>query len=585
MLARTVLASIAVVSAIASCRSSGDRASADEISTPSELEYVLRVSKVPAPRVAIELDCAGSSDGVAHFGLSEDSGGVIDVGAWIEELRATGANGRALAVDHPDRSRWIVHASANERIHLAYAIGANARRMDPDPRVHYGPIVDRELVHLLGSLALLSPEHLEDRERSIAWRWEGLDATGWTACGVRGPGAGPFRVRARPEELRNAPFVAGEIDVRTIDVHGAPLHVAVARAGTSFDPDAFAKLATRVVELERGFFEDWRSDGFLISVVSIGDPGATGAHAQSIGGTGLVDSFALYLQAGTKLDDPSPGMTIPALLAHELFHAWNGAKLAFDETPQTSYWFSEGFTEFFARRLQHRGGFLDDEAYVASLNRSIAEYFQSPALHAPAAEIRERFFTDRTAGAHPYRRGDVIAFVIDQELRKRSAGTQTLDDWMRDLVLRGTRGERISPVRFYALLAERSDTAFAERVRACAEDGAVMELPRELASPCHAVELVPLPTYELGFDVEASRASGRVAGVRDGSAAHVAGLRNGQRIAGFSISGQDVSTPVRATVIEAGVKRELEWLPHGAPITIPQIVRRDHATSAGCSGL
>jgi predicted metalloprotease with PDZ domain len=565
--------SIATLAGVALACHADARTALDLPTRPPELEYVLRVVPEPALHLDVELRCAGDADGETVFSLAEDSGGVPDVGSWVEGLSARGTKGAELAVERGARARWTVKHAPGERVALAYSIAANERQTSSEPRVHYGPIVGHDLVHLLGDLALFVPERPSEAKSRIALRWEGLDALGWTAVGVRGPGA-RIEVETTPRRFRNAPFAAGRLRVHERTVHGRPIHVSIAEGALAGDDDRFTDLAARVVEMQRAFFDDWEYPGFLISVVPIG---VADGRSTSLGGTGLTDSFALYLGAGTRLDDPRPGMSLAQLLSHEMFHHWNGQLFHLDESPQTSFWLSEGFTDFFARRLEHRSRLISDAEYLQRLNRSLEEYFTSPFVRATAVEIRERFFVDRDAAAHPYRRGDVIAMRIDHELRKRSAGTQCLDDLMRDLVLRGTRGESISPARFYELVAERVGPGGAElaaHLRAVAEEGALLELPSDLFSPCFALEPAEHRRYELGFDLEATMSAKEIRGVREGSRAHSAGLRDGQKLAGLSLEGRRPDVPIQLLIVDAGAQKKLEWLPQGEPLPGWKLVKR-----------
>ncbi len=543
----------------------------------ADFDYVLRVSTEPALHLEVHLECNGDRDGETTFSLSEDSGGVRDVGSWIDGLTVRGAQGKELELKHPSGSRWTLTHAPGERLTLDYSIAANERQLDQDPRVHYGPIVNSSVVHLLGDLALLLPESaLDETPRRCALRWEGLDALGWNAVSVRGPGAS-VEMEAKPGHFRNAPFAAGRVRVHKRTIHGQPIFVSIAEGALEGDDDRSTDLASRVIETQRAFFDDWNYPGFLISVVPVG---SVDQRSSSLGGTGLSDSFALYLAAGSRMDDARSGMSLATLLSHEMFHHWNGQLFHVDETPQTSFWLSEGFTDFFARRLEHRSHLITDAEYVERLNRSLEQYYGSPRIGASAVEIREHFFFDREYADHPYRRGDAIAMRIDHELRKRSAGTQCLDDLMRDLVLRGTRGERISPARFYELLEQRVGPEVTAHVRAVAEDGARLELPSDLFSPCLALEPAEIPRYDLGFDLEATMKEKVLRGVREGSRAHAAGLRDGQKLAGFSMQNRRTDVPIKLQILEDGKPKSVEWLPQGEPSPGYRLLRKSDVDCA-----
>lgn len=552
------------------------------IATPAaDFELSVRVVREPSLHLDLRLDCAGDADGETTFSLSEDSGGVLELGSWIEKLAARDRGGHELELKHEGGARWSVKHSPKERMTLSWSIGENERQLSPDPRVHYAPVVNHDLVHLLGGLAFLMPESaLFDRAaKHIALRWEGLEELGWSAVSVRGPAGSGERVEfdLSPSDFRNAPFAAGKLRLHKRTIHGEPLYVSLADGALPGDDDRFVDLAAKIVEAQRAFFDDWKYPGFLISVVPVGAPGSPGG---SVGGTGLSDSFALFLNHGMRLDSPTAGMSVASLLSHEMFHHWNGQVFQMHESPQTSFWFSEGFTEFFARRIELRAHLIDEAQYIERLNRSLAQYYASDTRSANALQIRERFFTDRDYADQPYRRGDAIAMRIDQELRKRSAGTQCLDDLMRDLVLRGTRGEQVSPARFYELVAEKGGKELADHVRAVAEQGTLLELPDGLFEPCLTLERTPVPLYELGFDFEKSIEAKEVRGVREGSRAHQAGLREGMKLASLSMGERSTDRPIKIEVMDGGKRRALEWLPHGESTPGYRLTRKPNGDCA-----
>ncbi|PYQ96414.1 MAG: hypothetical protein DMF97_15420, partial [Acidobacteria bacterium] len=66
-------------------------------------------------------------------------------------------------------------------------------------------------------------------------------------------------------------------------------------------------------------------------------------------------------------------------------------------------------------------------------------------------------------------------------------------------------------------------------------------------SGCARRSLVDVPTFDLGFDLAASRAAGKVTGIRADSAAYAAGLRDGQILTGrISVSNNEGRSEKRA---------------------------------------
>ena len=80
-----------------------------------------------------------------------------------------------------------------------------------------------------------------------------------------------------------------------------------------------------------------------------------------------------------------------------------------------------------------------------------------------------------------------------------------------------------------------------------------------------------IPPFELGFDREALVSQHIVSGVKAGSAAFQAGLRDGQQVTGTSVYSNDVSKPVKLTVRTDDGRKTIEYYPRGPSLgQVPQ---------------
>ncbi len=122
------------------------------------------------------------------------------------------------------------------------------------------------------------------------------------------------------------------------------------------------------------------------------------------------------------------------LLAHEMFHEWNGHEIRLAQPERLGYWFSEGFSDFCARGLLLRAELVTEDEYVELWNRRLSEYAKNPQRNAPASRIEEAFWSDANVGSLPYQRGDLVALLVDRAIASRSGGQRSLDDLMRALV-------------------------------------------------------------------------------------------------------------------------------------------------------
>ncbi len=150
------------------------------------------------------------------------------------------------------------------------------------------------------------------------------------------------------------------------------------------------------------------------------------------------------------------------------------------------------------------------------------------------------------ASANPYIRGRVIALWLDGEIRKESDGKKSLDDVTFAMVHEADR-----PLT-EARIIETIDRFLAADVRGSLEHlvsgGALPEFNTYPVGPCVTVSVDQVPTFDLGFDFEASKAAGKIVGVRDGGPAFQAGLRNGEQLLNKSVSHDQPDKLARFTV-------------------------------------
>ncbi|HEY6137538.1 MAG TPA: hypothetical protein VI670_07215 [Thermoanaerobaculia bacterium] len=133
------------------------------------------------------------------------------------------------------------------------------------------------------------------------------------------------------------------------------------------------------------------------------------------GGESFHDSFAL------TVDDPADAPAWANLIAHEVFHFWNGWRLRGADYA-SSQWFQEGFTEYEANRATG----LDKLAKHVENYRRLAQSLEDGTRKGPPL----------------YSAGALVAFAWDVMIRDATGGKRTLDDFWRALWLRTDGGRR-----------------------------------------------------------------------------------------------------------------------------------------------
>lgn len=551
-------------------RAGGD-AAGFELPADVELLYTLELVGSPFATARITVTTRGTPEGATVFALAERWDGIRRFEDEVHGVTVRDGSGEPLPVEHDGVRRWTVEHDPGEPLSLSYYLVSTIHTLTSDSDTYYRPIIRADLFHMIGNVGLIYPEYLDTVEpRRIEMRWEGFREAGWKAVSSFSADPERFQVEEVLDDFRHALFLAGDLRIHERKVKGRPVVIAMAGSEWGFTDREFTDLAVRIIETERSFFDDFDYPYFLITLIPIGkrEP-----NSFWTGGTGLTQSFALFLPAGLGLEEGTEeAKRIKNLLAHELFHNWNGSRIFLGDTGPLGYWFSEGFTTFYTRRLLFRAGLYSMDEYLEDLNEALADYMLNPARNEPNERIKADFWNDGDVHKLPYLRGDMAAFLIDHEIRRSSSGAKSLDDLMKELLTRVTAED--GPVdndKLLGLIEEFTSPPFTAGIRKIVLDGETAALPLDLLEPCLEMTIEPMGPFDLGFDFEASKEEKIVIGVEEGSSAFRAGLRDGQRLKGWSVHGSRPDREVELKIEDGEGERMISYFPQGEPIHVPRL--------------
>ncbi len=527
-----------------------------------DVAYTLTLVHTPSTMVRVDVETTGDPGGVTTFDLGDGWGGVEHPENEVHDFTARVTGGAPLVVTHDAGHRWVVNHAPSQRVTATYYLTSSRQALGSDASPAYRAITSDHLIHLIGQNALVVPQHLASAATlHLALRWRGFAEAGWTFVSSFGAHVAS-ELDESLEAFRQAVFVASD-DLRLTTRRAGAGTLVVGVVGRWPWTDAeLAEVAGKIIAAERAFFADPGPPWFLITVIPIGeyDP-----HSSSLGGTGLTRSFATFLSPRSPLDQQ-----VRWLLGHELFHSWNGQTIMPEPPDELAYWFTEGFTNFYARRLLYRAGLLSLTTYVENLEQEIHDYRSSPARNEPNARIQAAFWKSRDLEKLPYLRGDLIALLVDREISRTSNHARSLDDLMRELVAgASTHGATVTTDKLLARIAHETSAAFAARLRATIVDGATLDLPLDTLAPCLTATTKEIGPFELGFDEQRARDAHIVSGLIAGSRAEAAGLRDGDTLTSFSAYLGDPTREVTLAIERAGKRQTLQYLPQGALVTVP----------------
>jgi predicted metalloprotease with PDZ domain len=504
------------------------------------LDVTLRLAAGPAGRVLLRLPDA--------------SAGVTELWRNLRDVKVDGAR----SVTSPSAAERLIEAAPGAKLTVRYRV---LSAFDHDPSAKeletYEPLIRPTRFWAYGETLFATPD---GGSRRATFRWTGAPPGFGFASDLEHAQGKPMSL----DDLQESVLVGGpDLKVVTRHIAGAPLRVA-SIGDFGFSSDAFVALATKVIAGERGFWGK-KEGPYLIAMAPLGPV----PHSLSFRGDGRGDAFGIQGGADTPLD------FIKGLLTHEYFHTWNPARLGGmhqGDEERADYWFSEGFTDFYARKLALRSGVFSLEEFTSAWNEVLHRDALSANRAAPNAKVVADFWKDADVHDLPYRRGAILAATWDAELRARSGGRVGLDDVMLAMRDRAAKLGPASPkapqlfietVRSFGLDVRRD-------VERSIERGAAPALPQDVFGGCLTVATGPAPVFERGYETEVKRGVSLVTKVDRQGPAYAAGVREGMILRRASGYPGDPAKPWKIWVSDGDLEWPITFLPAGKGTVIQQ---------------
>lgn len=357
----------------------------------------------------------------------------------VQEFAASAA-GRALPWRKLDKATWRVETGGAAEVSVSYRVYANelsVRTSHLDgSHGYFNPAT--LCMYVLGRAAeplavrVIAPE---------GWQvTTGLRPEGATA-GLQ-PRASNLHVFAAADydELVDSPFECGTQRLLSFEVDGTPHRIALWGRGNE-DEAALVADTRQIVETTRAIFGGlpYRDYTFIVHLADGRGGGLEHRNSVSM----LVDRWTFQPRRAYE--------RYLGLTAHEFFHVWNVKRLRaaplgpFDysrENYTRQLWAMEGVTSYYTDLLLLRAGLITPARYLDLLadkvlalqgqpGRTLQSLEQSsfdawiklyrPDEHSPNSSISY------------YLKGELVALLLDLEIRRRTGGARTFDDLLRAL--------------------------------------------------------------------------------------------------------------------------------------------------------
>lgn len=470
----------------------------------------------------LEVEINWQTEGRTHsvLGISERVGPVQNVPGLLRNVLIDGAKSRR------EGALWTLEHRSGASVHCRYQVAPPAKAFEQWSYTHL-PITTTTFFHGLGGAFLLTPQRASGMpaEYETVLRWQ-LPA-GQSAVCSWGPGR-TIGQRIRVEDLRTAVYLAGKLKTQRVETDG--LRVTVATAGdVGFSAEEFAELSSEIISAECHFMRERAFPEFVVTAIAAGPPLKSGESR--LAGTGLRNSFAMWIAPGSKLND-----AVEHLFAHELFHYWNGRTLPAAEPERLQYWFVEGLTDYYALRILRESGRWDAATYAKWVNRHLRAYALNPAQNASNEQIEREYWEQRdTVGEVAYQRGLLLGLRWHKLARDRNV-PGGLDRLLLALVERGRSGGfELTNAGVRQAGNELLGSWFGSEFDRFVARAETIELPPDALAPELAGRRRVVHAFELGFDRDRSLKDKRVRGLVKGGVAERAGVREKDELVGWRI--------------------------------------------------
>jgi predicted metalloprotease with PDZ domain len=435
------------------------------------VRHVVDVEAVFTDVTADPVDIHMSRSSPGRYALHEFAKNVYDV-------QLSDGTGRPLAAAQPNLHVWRVKAHGGT-VRVRYKVFGD--RIDG---TYLG--IDHTQAHLNIPATLMWAKTLEARPARLTF--VPPPDVAWTVATQLYPTSDPLVFTApNLAYLMDSPVQFGRQMLRTFQVaplagsSAAPqtIRIALRHDGTEAEADRFAQKVEKVVREAQAVYGE-------LPAFEPGSYTFLATYAAGAGGDGMEHRNSTVVTGSNPLDRGEYGAL--GTVSHEFFHAWNVERIRprslepfdFDDANVSGeLWLAEGFTQYYGPLLLGRAGLRSEDQMLAEIGALLNAVNASPGRRIRSAPEMSRLapFVDAACSVDPtnwsntflsyYTFGAAIGLGLDLELRDRTNGKVTLDDYMRALWTKygkapaapGVVATPYTPADLEATLAEVSGSA------------------------------------------------------------------------------------------------------------------------------
>ncbi len=391
----------------------------------TDIEYTIS-SKLSerTPVLEVNFDYKSDDKGLITLRYEDESWGDRDIFNCINNFEVVPKPENIEFIK--DSSQIIIITAPNTRHTIYYEIKQDYKGF-PLNEKRYRPMMDSSYFHILGMRLFMIPERVFPSDSSkakikISYLPKDIKGIYHSSYGE----SHNQTINVVREDLYASFFIGGDFRKYTFTLENDSVYFLTRGNWKSFTDQDIFKLLKETITTQNTFWEDPRGGNFSVSLVP------TYETWYSIGGSGFSTSFISFASNNEKVTFNN----MRWLYNHELLHKWIGRTIL-NENEVEQYWFSEGFTDYYSYKLQLKNDYLQVAEYIDIINKEvIIPHHQDPVKNTPNSQLTFQEYWSNYAKYQklPYRRGLLYAFLIDNQIKKASNYTKSLDNLMQELL-------------------------------------------------------------------------------------------------------------------------------------------------------
>lgn len=332
-----------------------------------------------------------------------------------------------------DSSRIVVYHPKTDFVSFSYRIKQDYE--EGDEKVFFRPRVQQRYFHIPAESMFAVPESIVasgeyDPMIHVELKWTGFPED-YVIHNMFGSQQRTQVIDAHVwSEFYNTLFVGGDYRIHSFEHHGKNIYLAIRDDWYVYTDEALLNTFRKTLVTQREFWNDDNFDYYTVIITPTFTDRDSSSHGQGMNGTRMHHGF--MIQSSNNLDNNEDIMRY--IFNHEMMHDWIGGKIAM-QNEELNYWFSEGFTDYYAFKNRLRNGDVSMKEWTEMFNTDmIKAHYQNPQRNIQNYVIKDDFWKSRDIEKVPYRRGAIFALWVDLEIQERSNGAASLDDVMRELL-------------------------------------------------------------------------------------------------------------------------------------------------------